>query len=155
MMLQYIDSSLESHLTVVPKTPKIPDPKIPPPPPDLDPPFDMIQCGYILYYEIKTSYFFLVTMYNMLSFESSTAPQNKAFFLGALAGAAKVARVGAVKTVSRVRVPAGGRPLMSSISRVAKPLGGITINPSFQKTNNTSTTTTYDYSTNSTVNNNN
>lgn len=33
-MLQYIDSSFESHCIVVPKNPKMPEPKIPPPPPD-------------------------------------------------------------------------------------------------------------------------
>jgi len=40
MMLQYIDSSLESHLIVVPNKPKIPDPKIPPP--ELDPLFAIV-----------------------------------------------------------------------------------------------------------------
>ena len=32
-MLQYVESSVASHLMVVPKNPKMPDPKMPPPPP--------------------------------------------------------------------------------------------------------------------------
>ena len=31
MMLQYIESSIESHFMVVPNNPNMPDPKIPPP----------------------------------------------------------------------------------------------------------------------------
>ena len=31
MMLQYIESSVESHFMVVPNNPNMPDPKIPPP----------------------------------------------------------------------------------------------------------------------------
>ena len=31
IILQYIESSFESHCIVVPKTPKIPEPKTPPP----------------------------------------------------------------------------------------------------------------------------
>ena len=33
IILQYIESSFESHFIVVPKNPNIPEPKIPPPPP--------------------------------------------------------------------------------------------------------------------------
>ena len=33
IILQYMDSSFESHCIVVPKTPNIPEPKMPPPPP--------------------------------------------------------------------------------------------------------------------------
>lgn len=32
IILQYIESSFESHFIVVPKNPNIPEPKIPPPP---------------------------------------------------------------------------------------------------------------------------
>ena len=33
IILQYIESSFESHFIVVPKNPNIPEPKMPPPPP--------------------------------------------------------------------------------------------------------------------------
>ena len=54
MILQNMESSLESHLMVVPKKPKMPDPKTPPFPIDLVPPFaigyddviDVIGYGY-------------------------------------------------------------------------------------------------------------
>jgi hypothetical protein len=80
----------------------------------------------------------------MLSFQSE--PENKLFFLGALAGIARAgagaaragaARAGAVRP--RVPVPRPHAPIKS--------LGGITISPSSQK----SETTTNDNSTNSTV----
>ena len=86
----------------------------------------------------------------MLSFESTTAPEGKLFFLGALAGLAKAGAVkaGAVKAGA---VKAG--VARAAISKAPiKSLGGLTINPSFQKSNNNSTTVTNDYSTNSTVN---
>ena len=88
----------------------------------------------------------------MLSFESSTsAPEGKVFFLGALAGLAKtgisrVARVGAGAT--RIARASASKIVKSPI----KSLGGVTLSPSFQKTNNNSNTTTNDYSTNSTIN---
>jgi hypothetical protein len=75
----------------------------------------------------------------MLSFQSE--PENKLFFLGALAGIARAgasaARTGAARP--RVPVPRPHAPIKS--------LGGITISPSSQK----SETTTNDNSTNSTV----
>lgn len=37
IIVQYIESSLESHRIVVPKKPNIPEPKIPPPRPELLP----------------------------------------------------------------------------------------------------------------------
>lgn len=95
----------------------------------------------------------------MLSFESSTsAPEGKLFFLGALAGLAKA---GAVKAsaaragIARAGVARAGiaRAGASIAKAPIKSLGGITLSPSFQKTNNTSNTTTYDYSTNNTINN--
>lgn len=80
----------------------------------------------------------------MLSFQSE--PENKLFFLGALAGIARAgasaARTGAARTGAarpRVPVPRTHAPIKS--------LGGITISPSSQK----SETTTNDNSTNSTV----
>lgn len=87
----------------------------------------------------------------MLSFESSTsAPEGKIFFLGALAGLAKagaakaaVARAG----IARAGVARAGASIAKS---PIKSLGGLTISPSFQKNN--SNTNSYDYSTNSTVN---
>ena len=91
----------------------------------------------------------------MLSFESSTsAPEGKLFFLGALAGLAKagVARVGAGAARVGISRPAIAR-VGSAISKAPiKSLGGVTISPSFQKSDNKSTTVTNDYSTNSTVN---
>ena len=33
IMLQYMESSVDSHLMVVPNKPKMPEPKMPPPPP--------------------------------------------------------------------------------------------------------------------------
>ena len=42
MMLQYIESSVESHFMVVPNNPNMPDPKIPPPPPPFMLPFAII-----------------------------------------------------------------------------------------------------------------
>jgi len=77
----------------------------------------------------------------MLSFESSSAPESKLFFLGALAGAAKAGIAKAGAKVSR-----------SVITKAPiKSLGGLTISPSFQKNESK----TYDNSTNSTVNYNN
>ena len=94
----------------------------------------------------------------MLSFESTTAPEGKLFFLGALAGLAKA---GAAKAgVARAGVARAGAA-RAGVARAAIPkapiksLGGLTVSPSFQKTNNNSTTVTNDYSTNSTVNYNN
>ena len=56
-MLQYVESSVASHLMVVPKNPKMPDPKIPPPPPPLRKlPFAIIMCdvcGYTIPRETK------------------------------------------------------------------------------------------------------
>jgi len=48
MMVQNMESSLESHLMVVPKMPKMPDPKTPPFPIDLEPPFAIgYECGWL------------------------------------------------------------------------------------------------------------
>jgi hypothetical protein len=48
MMVQNMESSLESHLMVVPKMPKMPDPKTPPFPMDLEPPFAIgYECGWL------------------------------------------------------------------------------------------------------------
>ena len=49
IMLQYVESSFESHCIVVPKKPKIPEPKIPPPPPEL---LLTITCYYVYLYII-------------------------------------------------------------------------------------------------------
>ena len=95
----------------------------------------------------------------MLSFESSTsAPEGKLFFLGALAGLAKAgaARVGAGAARVGLSRPAIAR-VGSAISKAPiKSLGGVTLSPSFQKntTTNTSTTTTSSNDTyiNSTIN---
>ena len=46
-MLQYMESSVDSHLMVVPKTPKMPDPKMPPPPPR-ELPFAIIIYGVLV-----------------------------------------------------------------------------------------------------------
>lgn len=80
----------------------------------------------------------------MLSFQSE--PENKLFFLGALAGIARAgagaARAGAARAGAlrpRLPVPRPHAPIRS--------LGGITLSPSSQK----SETTTNDNSTNSTV----
>lgn len=92
----------------------------------------------------------------MLSFESSTsAPEGKIFFLGALAGLAKagvakaaVARAGIARAgIARAGIARAGASIAKS---PIKSLGGLTISPSFQKNN--SNTNSYDYSTNSTVN---
>lgn len=82
-----------------------------------------------------------------LSFECE--PDNKLFFLGALAGIARagVARAG----VSKVRPTIPHRPPTAA---PVKSLGGLTVSPSSQKTENNSTTITNDHSINSTVINN-
>ena len=83
----------------------------------------------------------------MLSFESTTsAPEGKLFFLGALAGAARVgagiARAGAARAGA---ARAGAARAGASVAKAPiKSLGGVTISPSFQKTENK---TTNDYST--------
>jgi hypothetical protein len=46
IILQYIESSFESHCIVVPKKPNIPEPKMPPPPP----PRPELLPAIILYY---------------------------------------------------------------------------------------------------------
>lgn len=81
----------------------------------------------------------------MLSFESTTsAPEGKLFFLGALAGAARagagIARAGVARAgIARVGASVAKAPIKS--------LGGVTIRPSFQKSDNKTTTITNDYST--------
>ena len=80
----------------------------------------------------------------MLSFEPSTsasAPEGKLFFLGALAGAARAgaARAGAAR--------AGAARAGAGAAKIGKSLGGITISPSNEKSENNSTTITNDYST--------
>ena len=48
IMVQNMESSLESHLMVVPKMPKMPDPKTPPFSIDLEPPFAIgYECGWL------------------------------------------------------------------------------------------------------------
>ena len=88
----------------------------------------------------------------MLSFQNEQ-PDNKLFFLGALAGVARagVARAGAARAgVARAGVARAGavRPPRPTISAPIK----LSINPSSQKTENN--TTINDYSTNSTIMNN-
>ena len=57
MMLQYVESSVASHLMVVPKKPKMPDPKIPPPPPPLRKlPFAIIIYGVLVMYWLCVGY---------------------------------------------------------------------------------------------------
>lgn len=90
----------------------------------------------------------------MLSFESSTSvPEGKFFFLGALAGLAKtgvakagIARAGVAKAgIAR----AGVVKTATNITKAPiKSLGGVTISPNFQKNDSKS----YDYSTNNTFN---
>jgi len=83
----------------------------------------------------------------MLSFQNEQ-PDNKLFFLGALAG---VARVGVARAgVARAGAARAGavRPPRPTISAPIK----LSINPSSQKTENN--TTINDYSTNSTIMNN-
>ena len=86
----------------------------------------------------------------MLSFESTTsAPEGKLFFLGALAGAARagagIARAGVARAgVARAGIARVG----ASVAKAPiKSLSGVTIRPSFQKSDNKTTTITNDYST--------
>jgi len=75
----------------------------------------------------------------MLSFESSCSPESKIFILGALAG---IARAGAARA-SAARAGAaraGASRAGASAARATKSLGGITISPSNQKTEDNSTT---------------
>jgi len=72
----------------------------------------------------------------MLSFESSP-PESKLFFLGALAGAAKAA---AVKAGAAKAGAAKAGAAKAGAAKVTKSLGGITISPSNQKTENNSNT---------------
>jgi hypothetical protein len=106
--------------------------------------------------------------YKLLSFESSTSvPEGKIFFLGALAGLAKagaakaavaragIARAGVARAgIARAGVARAGiaRAGASIAKSPIKTLGGLTISPSFQKNNSNTTNNSYDYSTNSTVN---
>lgn len=85
----------------------------------------------------------------MLSFEPSTsasAPEGKLFFLGALAGAARAgaARAGAARAGA---ARAGAARAGAGAAKIGKSLGGITISPSNEKSENNSTTITNDYST--------
>jgi len=82
----------------------------------------------------------------MLSFESSP-PESKLFFLGALAGAAKAAAVkaaavkaGAAKAGAAKAGAARAGAAKAGAAKVTKSLGGITISPSNQKTENNSNT---------------
>jgi len=87
----------------------------------------------------------------MLSFESSP-PESKLFFLGALAGAAKAAAVkagaakagaakaGAAKAGAAKAGAAKAGAAKAGAAKVTKSLGGITISPSNQKTENNSNT---------------
>jgi len=77
----------------------------------------------------------------MLSFESSP-PESKLFFLGALAGAAKAAAVkaGAAKAGAARAGAAKAGAARAGAAKVTKSLGGITISPSNQKTENNSNT---------------
>jgi len=77
----------------------------------------------------------------MLSFESSP-PESKLFFLGALAGAAKAAAVkaGAAKAGAAKAGAAKAGAARAGAAKVTKSLGGITISPSNQKTENNSNT---------------
>lgn len=100
----------------------------------------------------------------MLSFEPSTsasAPEGKLFFLGALAGAARAgaaragaaragaARAGAARAgAARAGAArAGAARAGAGAAKIGKSLGGITISPSNEKSENNSTTITNDYST--------
>ena len=85
----------------------------------------------------------------MLSFQNEQ-PDNKLFFLGALAGAARagIARAGAARAGA-----ARARPSILHRPPTAAPIK-LSMNPSFQKTENNSITTTNDHSTNSTIVNN-
>jgi len=82
----------------------------------------------------------------MLSFESSP-PESKLFFLGALAavvkaGAAKAAaaKAGAAKAAAAKAGAARAGAARAGAAKVTKSLGGITISPSNQKTENNSNT---------------